>query len=412
MQIKTVESFLVRIPYDEDKPTWGAGFWAKDPSAHPGLPASHPGDITTEYPPLWRNRAVYVPFNECVVVKIATDNGIVGWGEAHAPIAGAVTKTAIETLLAPVVCNRDPLDIHPIWEAMYSTMHMRGHNSGFLMEAISAVDIALHDIAGKALGVPIAALFGSQLRDRIPVYASSLPRIHAESRETGIQKLIEYARGLVEAGHRAFKLKLGVDLAADVAVLRQLRVAVGDSIGIAVDVNGTYDVALARRAGQLMHEAAQLLWLEEPLTPENLRDYARLTAFLDVAVAGGESLYNRWVFNDALAAGALDIIQPDVGRAGGISECRRIAMLADTYGVPFAPHVSTGTAITIAASLQWAASGPNLMMCEWPLHQEHALNGVLRQPFQFADGFVKVPDGPGLGIDLDEAALRQWEVVQ
>jgi L-alanine-DL-glutamate epimerase-like enolase superfamily enzyme len=410
MIIKTIESFVVRIPYDEDKPKWGAGFWAKDPQQHPGLSASHPGDISTEYPPLWRNRAVYTPFNESVVVKITTDDGIVGWGEGHAPIAGTVTKQAIDTLLAPVVCNRDPLDIHPLWEAMYSTMRMRGHSSGFLMEAISAIDIALHDIAGKALGVPIAALLGSQLRDRVPVYASSLPRIHAENRDEDTQKLIEYARALVAAGHRALKIKLGVDPAPDIALLRQLRAALGDEIGIAVDVNGAYDIALARRAGQLLNEAAHILWLEEPLPPENRRDYTRLAEFLDVAVAGGESLYNRWVFNDYLAAGAFDVVTPDVGRAGGISECRRIAMLADTYGVPFAPHVSTGTAITIAASLQWAASGANLMLCEWSLHQDQAGNGILRQPFEFADGFVHVPNAPGLGIDLNEAALRQWEV--
>jgi D-arabinonate dehydratase/D-galactarolactone cycloisomerase len=410
MIIKTIESFVVRIPYDDDKPNWGAGFWAKDPMQHPGLPVSHPGDITTEYPPLWRNRAVYTKFNEAVVVRITTDDGIVGWGEGHAPVAGAVTKQAIDTLLSPVVCNRDPLDIHPLWEAMYSSMRLRGHGSGFLTEAISAIDIALHDIAGKALGVPIAALSGSQIRDRVPVYASSLPRIHAENCDTGMQKLIEYARVLVTAGHRALKIKLGIDLGADVTLLRQLRAALGDEIGIAVDVNGAYDIALARRAGQLMNQAANILWLEEPLMPENRRDYARLADFLDVAVAGGESLYNRWVFNDYLAAGALDIIVPDVGRAGGISECRRIAMLADTYGVPFAPHVSTGTAITLAASLQWAASGANLMLCEWPLHQSLAGNRILRQPFEFADGFVGVPNGPGLGIDLDEAALRQWEV--
>jgi D-galactarolactone cycloisomerase len=408
MQIKTIEAFVIRIPYDPDKQ--GAGFWAKEKLRHPGLTEQHPGDITTEYPPLWRNRAVYSQFNEALVVKLTTDNGIVGWGEGHAPIAGAVTKTAVDTLLAPIIYNQDPLDIHPLWEAMYSTMHLRGHSSGFLMEAISAIDIALHDIAGKALGVPIAALFGSQLRTRVPVYASSLPRIHADNRENGEQVLLAAARGLVEAGHRALKIKLGIDLAADIDLLRRLRATLGHEIGIAVDVNGAYDLATARRAGQLMNDAAQILWLEEPLMPENIRDYRHLAAFLDVAVAGGESLYNRWTFNEYLAAGAIDVIQPDVGRAGGLSECRRIAMLADTYGVPFAPHVSTGTAITLAASLQWAASGANLMLCEWPLYQELAGNGILRQPFKFADGFVQVPDGYGLGIDIDESALRQWEV--
>jgi D-galactarolactone cycloisomerase len=409
MQIQSIESFVVRIPFNENKPYWGAGFWAENPMQHPGLPASHPGDITTEYPPIWRSRALYSPFNETVIVKITTDTGIVGWGESHTPVSGAITKTTIDSLLAPIVIGRDPLDTHPIWEAMYSTMRLRGHSSGFLMEAISGIDIALHDIMGKALNVPIAALLGGQLRDRIPVYASSLPHVHKESGEAGVTGLLDAARVLVEAGYRTIKIKLGIHLADDVAILRRLRAEIGDQVGIAVDVGGMYDIAIARRAGQLMFEAGQILWLEEPLTPENLRDYARLTAFLDVAVAGGECLCNRWIFNDFLAQGALDIIQPDVSRAGGIGECKRISDLADTYGVPFVPHVSTGTAIYMAASLQWAAAGPNLMMCEWPLDQEAAGNGILRQPFRFEDGCIAVPNAPGLGIDLDEAALRRWE---
>ncbi len=152
------------------------------------------------------------------------------------------------------------------------------------------------------------------------------------------------------------------------------------------------------------------LWLEEPLMPENLRDYAQLAASLDIIVAGGECLCNRWIFNDFLCAGAMDLIQPDVSRAGGISESKRISDLADVYGVPFAPHVSIGTAIYMAASLQWAAAGPNLMMCEWPLDQSAIGNSILVEPFDFADGFVRLTDRPGLGVEIDEKALRKWQV--
>ncbi len=407
MKIKSIESFVVRIPYTQAN--WGAGFWAADPLAHPGLRQDHPGDISTEYPPIWRNRAVYPAANETVIVRIEADNGLVGWGEAHTPVAGQITKTVIDTLLAPIVTQYDPLDIHPIWEAMYSSMRLRGHSTGFLLEAISGIDIALWDLAGKHLNAPISKLLGGKVRHRVPVYASSLPRVHAEAGEAGVTALVEAAGALVEQGYRAFKVKLGIDIERDCATLRALRSAVGADIGIAVDVNGAYDLALARRAGERMNES-NLLWLEEPLMPENMRDYARLTEFLDVAVAGGECLCNRWQFNDYLAAGAFDIIQPDVSRAGGIGECRRIAMLADVYGVPYAPHLSTGTAIYMAASLQWASASANLMICEWPLDQEAAGNGILHAPFQFEDGFVAVPDGPGLGIELNEAALRRWQV--
>ncbi len=407
MKIKTIDTFRVRIPFDDDKPYWGAGFWGADPQAHPGLEPDHPGDITTEYPPLWRNRAAYADRNEAVIVRLATDSGLVGWGEIHAPIAGEVSQSVVENLLRSVVYDRDPFDIQPIWENMYSTMRMRGHASGFLLEAMSGIDMALWDIAGKALKVPISKLLGGTLRDRIPVYASSLSRPQLAAGEAGLQKLIDAAQELVNWGYRALKIKLGIDLDQDCEALFALRRALGDAIAIAVDVNGAYDLALARRAGRMM-EAFDVWWLEEPLMPENLRDYARLTAYLDLPVAGGECWYNRWQFNDFLAANAVDLVQPDVGRAGGISECRRISTLADTYGIPFAPHVSTGTAIYMAASLQWAAAGTNLMTCEWPLDETGASDRILDEPFRFSDGYVYLSDEPGLGIRVNEAALMKW----
>ncbi|MSP11411.1 MAG: mandelate racemase/muconate lactonizing enzyme family protein [Chloroflexi bacterium] len=410
MRIKKVEAFVVRAPLEGDKPHWGAGFWAQDALVHPGLPAGHPGDISTEYPPIWRNRAVYPASLDCLVVRLETDNGIVGWGEAHTPAAPEASKAIVEQLLQPVVYGREALDIQPAWESMYATMRLRGHSSGFMLEAISGVDIALWDIAGKALGVPVCKLMGGQMRERIPVYASSLPRVLAVEGEAGRRKLAEMAAGLVAQGYRTLKVKLGLGIEEDRQTLQALRQAVGSEVGIAVDVNGAYDLALARRAGRMMEQEG-VLWLEEPLMPENMRGYAQLAASLDITVAGGECLDNRWIFNDFLAAGALDLIQPDVSRAGGLSEVKRISDLADTYNVPFAPHVSIGTAIYMAASLQWAAAGANLMTCEWPLDQSRLGNGILAEPFVFSDGYVQVPVGPGLGVMVDEQALRQWQVV-
>ncbi|MCZ7574600.1 MAG: mandelate racemase/muconate lactonizing enzyme family protein [Ardenticatenaceae bacterium] len=409
MRIKEIETFVVRAPLEGNKPHWGAGFWASDPRAHPGLPAGHPGDISTEYPPIWRNRALYARSLDAAIVRLETDTGIVGWGEAHTPVAPEAAQAVVDYLLKDVVYGRDPFDIWPIWENMYSTMRLRGHSAGFMLEAMSAVDIALWDITGKALGVPVAKLLGGQMRDRVPVYASSLPRVHISAGEAGWRGLAEMAARVVEEGYRAFKVKLGIDLEQDRHALQVLRAAVGPDISIFVDVNGAYDLPLARKAGHMMQQAG-VLWLEEPFMPENLRDYARLAQSLDVMVAGGECLCNRWVFNDFLVAGAMDLVQPDVSRAGGISESKRISDLADTYAVPFAPHVSVGTAIYMAASLQWAAAGPNLMICEWPLEQTVVGNGILVEPFRFDRGFIQLSDEPGLGIVIDEEALRQWQV--
>lgn len=410
MQIKSIEAFVVRIPYNDNKPSWGAGFWASDHRRHPGRAAGFHGDITTEYPPLWRARALYPTANETVIVKITADSGLVGWGEAHTPVAGEITVTTIDTLLAPLLIGKNPFDIHPLWETMYASMRLRGHRAGYLLEAIAGIDIALWDMAGKALNAPVSKLLGGRLRERIPVYASSLPRIHADAGEAGQQALIEAAGALVASGHKALKIKLGLNLDQDIALLERLRAEFpADTLKIAVDINGAYDPPMARRAGELMAAAAQIWWLEEPIPPEFTHEYARLTEFLEVPVAGGECLFTRWDFNAVLAANALDIVQPDVGRAGGLSECKRISDLAEIYGVPFAPHVSTGTAIYMAASLQWAASGATLMTCEWPLDQDMAGSGILREPFNFADGYVILDDRPGLGIDIDESALRRWQ---
>ena len=408
MKIQEIESFVVRAPLPGEDPHWGAGFWAEDPDAHPGLAPGEPGDITTEYPPMWRFRAVYPDSLEAVIVRLETDSGLVGWGEGHTPAAPEATKAVIDHLLAEVVVGEDPRDVHPIWEKMYSTMRLRGHSAGFMMEAISAIDIALWDVAGKALDVPVATLLGGKMRDRIPVYASSLPRVDASTGEAGWDGLATMAEELVESGHRSLKVKLGIDLEQDRHALRVVRDAVGEDVSLSVDVNGAYDLPLAEKAGDMM-AAEEVIWLEEPLVPENRRGYARLAESLGLAVAGGECLCNRWIFNDFLADGGFDVVQPDVSRAGGISESKRISDLADAYNVPFAPHVSIGTAIYMAASLHWAAAGPNLKMCEWPIQQSVLGNGILEVPFSFEDGFVQLSKQPGLGLALDEDALRQWE---
>jgi D-arabinonate dehydratase/D-galactarolactone cycloisomerase len=400
MRIVDIEAFVVRAPLEGNKPHWGAGFWSDEPEAHPGLPAGHPGDVTTEYPPIWRIRATYPAALEAVVVRVETDTGIVGWGEAHTPSAPEASKAVIDTVLAPLVLGCDPLDIQPIWETMFATQHMRGHIAGFQLEAMSGIDIALWDVVGQSLGVSVAKLLGGRLRERIPVYASSLPRVPMVDAQQGIQRICDQAMNLV---------KLGANLEYDRETLRALRQAVRPGVSFSVDVNGAYDLVTAKMAGQMMKEEG-VIWLEEPLMPEDIDGYSNLCAFIDIPIAAGECLCNRWDCNRFLAAGALNLIQPDIGRAGGISESRRMSDLAELYNVPFAPHVSIGTAIYMAASLQWAASGPNLLMCEWPLEGSVLGNDIIHKPFDFRDGFVHVPEKPGLGITVDEYALRQWAV--
>lgn len=409
MKISSVEAFVVRIPFDDGMPLMSAGQTHAAVGVHPALKVGHPGTMTSEFPPIWRTKAVYTETVEAVIVKIETDGGLTGWGEMHIPVAGEVGVSIIEHLLKPLLVGSDPRLISPLWEKMYGSMRVRGHFNGFLMEAISGVDIALWDILGKVAGAPIANLMGSQIRDRVPVYASCLPSVAVSAGDEGIAAVVAAAREVVSRGYKSLKVKLGVRLDIDRRLVNAIRDAVGEGVGIAAYVNGAYEFSLARQAGKMLQDYG-VQWMEDPLSPENRRDYARLTRYLDVPVAVGGSLAGRWAFNEFFADGAVDIVQPDVARAGGISESRKIAMLADTYGLPFAPHVSRGTGIYMAATLQWAAACPNLMTCEWPLDQSAAGDGVLKQPFAFKDGFVDVPSGAGLGVEIDEAALRQWAV--
>ncbi|MBV6436910.1 MAG: D-galactarolactone cycloisomerase [Anaerolineae bacterium] len=408
MKIANIETFVVRIPFDGERPVLTAGQRHSAPDVPVMLRAGHPGTARTEYPPAWRLKAVYTDFVEAVIVRIETDGGRVGWGEMHTPVAGEVAKAAADALLAPLLLGRDPRQIGPLWDAMYSSMRIRGHFNGFLMEAISGVDMALWDILGKAAGVSACKLMGGQVRDRVPLYASCLPSVSVSAGEAGIADVVAAAQGLVARGFTTLKVKVGVRLDIDRALIGALRSALGPRVGIAVYAGGAYDFPYARQAGRML-EDFDVLWLEEPLAPELRRDYARLTRALDIAVAGGGALAGRWAFNDYLADGAFDLIKPDVGRAGGLSECRKIGMLADTYGLPVALHISRGTAIYQAASVQWAAAAPNLMICEWPMDQTAASEGILQTPFTVEGGFVAVPSLPGLGITVDEAALRRWQ---
>lgn len=407
MKITSVEAFTVRIPFDDGMPSIAAGQAHAAAGVHPALPVGHPGSITSEYPPFWRTKAVYTDRVEAVIIKIDTDAGITGWGEAHIPVAGEIGVSIVQHLFAPLLVGSDPRHISVLWEKLYSSMRVRGYFNGSHMEVISGVDIALWDILGKAVGAPVSKLLGSQIRDRIPVYASCLPSVAVSAGQAGIDAVVEAAKAIIADGHTAFKVKLGVRLDIDRALLSALRAAVGDSIGIAAYIGGAYDFPLARQAGRMMQDFG-VLWIEDPLNPENRRDYAHLTRGLDIAVAGGGALAGRWAFNDYLVDGAFDLIKPDVGRAGGLSECRKISMLADTYGLPFAPHMSRGTGISMAATLQWAAAAPNLQICEWPLDQSAAGDGILNQPFVREGSRVHVPQGAGLGVDVNETALRQW----
>lgn len=409
MVITDVQAIAIRAPSPVGQTYWGSKTWAKEPKTSAIVHDIESRNFAgTEYPPRWRMQAVYSETIDTTIIKISTDTGLVGYGEAKAPVAPEVCREIVNRLLRPVVMGADPFEVNVLWERMYSLMRLRGHTTGFYLEAISGVDIALWDLAGKAVGMPIHKLLGGRFRDWIKIYASGLPGLRNAADTNGADELKRSATDLAEQGFGAVKLGAGFGLEADVKSVDTVREAVGSEFLILSDAAGNYDVSQAISVGHAL-ESLHVGWLEAPLPPEHVDGYAQVAQALTIPVTS-DLIVGRHVAHHYLSQNALDVIQPDVCRAGGISECRRIADLADVHGVAFAPHVSIGSAIQFAATAQLAAAVPNLMIGEFWIGENPIGDAVLEDPLVRAGTYLLVPDGPGLGIAIKEDSLFRYAV--
>ncbi len=348
-----------------------------------------------------RHLCVYPAQAEALLVRIVTDDGLVGWGEAHAPPIPRVAQALIADLMAPQLVGRDPLAIDAIWDALYASMRLRGYSTGVMLEALAGVDIALWDLAGKALGQPVSTLLGGPYRTRIPCYLSGVPGRTVEER-------IRSAMQFVAMGFTAIKTSVGrAPLDEDLEAVEAIIAAVQGKANVLVDAHGVYDARSAVVAGRRL-ERAGAGWLEDPLPPEDVDGYVALCAALDMPVASGETECTRWQFNEKLRRKAADVILPDVCRAGGISEGRKIALVADLYHTPWCVHASISTAVHLAAGLHLAAATPNFLLCEYPqsFRTSPLGNALLAEPIRYVDGHLELPSGPGLGITFDEETLK------
>ena len=347
------------------------------------------------------------------IVKISTDAGIVGWGEGASP----ATATIIHEMFAPWLLGRDPRNRLGIWQQMYHDLYNANLAGGFGGNAISAIDIALWDIAGKAAQLSVSDLLGGRVREKVAVYATGLYYTEGEFPN----RLLDEARGYVDAGFRGMKTKVGgLTLTEDIKRVAALRQAIGPDIHLAVDANQAYNAATAIRIGQRLAEQ-EILWFEEPVGAKDLAGYAQVQAALPMAIAGGEGLRTRYEFKDFFARGLMDIAQPDVINVGGISELRTVAMTANSFGALVYPHV-WGSPIMIAATLHVAATIPPCPPARTPepFQQEPVMEfdrtpsaireALSPQPFDQVDGFVAVPAGAGLGVEIDEDVLEQLAI--
>ncbi len=357
----------------------------------------------------------WVKNRSATLVEVITDEGITGWGEAFAQgleppqIAAAV----IESALKPLLMNTDPLDIEVLWHRMYHATRDYGRK-GSVIAGISAVDIALWDIAGKAYGVPVYRLLGGAFRTRVQAYATGFYRISGQGEA---QRLGEEAIAHYEAGFRAMKVKLGYGLADDSAVMTQIARSLDlRPVTLMVDTNHAYGVGDAVRLGHAL-EPYNLRWYEEPVAPEHIAGYREVRSRVSMPIAGGENEHTLYGFRDFLGAGAVDVAQPDIGSVGGFTACRHVIALAQAHGVQVNPHV-WGSAIAQAASLQLIASVPiahHSVFAQEPIFEydrsSHPFRQALvREPVEQREGWVEIPSRPGLGVEVDRTVLDRYRV--
>jgi D-galactarolactone cycloisomerase len=345
-----------------------------------------------------------------MLVEIETDNGLYGWGECYGP---ARMTAAVVQAMSRWLLGQNPLHTDRLWQQIYADLRDHGQK-GLVIEALSGIDIALWDIKGKYFGVPIYDLMGGPMRSSVRAYATGLYR-----RKGGepLEYLAEEAAAYARDGFHAVKLKVGFGIADDVAAAYAVREAIGPDIGLMIDANHAYDAVAAIELGRKV-QALDIGWFEEPVPPEDLDGYRAVKAALPIPIAGGECEFTRLGFRDMFATHALDIVQPDTCAAGGISECKKIADMAATFGIRYNPHV-WGTGIAIAASLQLMATLPThtptslsalepileLDQTEHPIRQ-----AILKTPLTHVSGGMAIPSGPGLGIEIDRDALEAFRI--
>jgi D-galactarolactone cycloisomerase len=332
------------------------------------------------------------------LVQVETDDGVSGIGSCSGN--GELIEIIIEKVLKPLLVGMDPTAIEDIWDRAY----MRGGHKefgtrGIGIVALSGVDIALWDILGKVRGLPIYQLLGGKYRDKVPVYATAL---YPEEPS----KVARRARGFADQGFHGVKIKVGFDLDQDIRIVRAVRQELGKDFIIMTDANQGYSVDVALKASDAFAECGAF-WLEEPLFVEDIEGHAILREKGKTPIAVGENLHTRYAFENFIVRQAVDFIQPDVARAGGISEIKKITALAAKHKVPVSFH-TWGDGVALAASVHLSAALRDCIVMELDYTYNPLREELLREPFKVQEGYLIPPEKPGLGIELSQDALRKF----
>lgn len=347
---------------------------------------------------------------DAVIVKVHTDKGIVGVGEADS--SPLVVQACIEAPQTNFYCNglkrlligENPLEIERLWNKMYWASNYVGRR-GAGIHAISAIDIALWDIAGQYYGVPTHTLLGGKYRDRIRCYGTFIPADKPEDNRKIAQDLVAQGFTSIKFGGGIF----GHDPDTDYEIVRNVREAVGDEIEVQIDLASQWktcghSMEMCRRL-----EKFNLNWVEEPVLADCLNSYAKLSGRIPQKVAGGESLTTRFEFAEFLDKSKVDIVQPDITRCGGITEMKKIYDLAQMHGTQLIPH-GFSTGILLSASVHFLAATEHGTLMEFSQSNSPLFRKLVANQIQFDNGYVTVPDTPGLGIELDQDIIEKYKV--
>jgi len=365
----------------------------------------------------WLVKAEGTYWGEFLFVEVTTDEGVTGWGEITTTTHMANRAVvAMVRQLNDLLVGEDPSQIERIWHKIFRSFTYMG-SRGASCHAISGIDIALWDIRGKVLGLPIYELLGGALRDNIPLYC--------HGNWTSLESMEQKINEVIESGHTAFKFdpfphtagespsnddyldgkmsRAGERLAADMTA--RARKYAGPDIEILIDAHGRFNVPTAIRLCRTLEEAGDIDWFEEPVPPESYHALRQVREKVSAKIAVGERLHTRWDFVPILENELADFIMPDVTWTGGISELKKIATMAEAYYVPVSPHDASGP-INVVAGAQVMMTVPNFYRLETSRHDLSLYNRFVQVPLDNTGGCLHLPDGPGLGIEMNMEFLR------
>jgi D-galactarolactone cycloisomerase len=332
------------------------------------------------------------------LVQVETDEGVIGIGSASGN--GELIEVIVAKVLKPLLIGMDPTAIDEIWDkAYFRGGHKEFGTRGIGVVALSGIDVALWDILGKVRGVPVYQLLGGKCRDKVPVYATALyPEEPA--------RVAARARAFADQGFHGVKIKVGFDLEQDIRIVRAVREELGKGFIVMTDANQGYSVDVGLKAAAAFAECGAF-WLEEPLFVEDIEGHATLREKGKMPIAVGENLHTYYAFENFIVRNAVDFIQPDVARAGGITEIKKITALAAKHDVPVSFH-TWGDSVALAASVHLSAALRDCIVMELDYTYNPLREELLQEPFKVQNGCLIPPDKPGLGVELNQDALQQF----